>query len=159
MLPRYFSYRHFRHMQGEQMIFLSFCIKIIKARVINWFSYIDYHIVVVHGPLIEIYIPLKATTAYQFSFDQMKDVENRVISHICNEPVENLVLPISVDECYYNEGNPELLGMTDLEKNEEVFIYRIGSKSIIIHGRARWTPLSGSDRGKTSGKQYGNKCQ
>ena len=108
------------------MIFMSFCIKIIKARVINWFSYIDYHIVVVHGPLIEIYIPIKVTTAYQFSFDQMKDVENRVISHICNEPVENLVLPISVDECYYNEGNPELLGMTDLEKNEEVFIYRIG---------------------------------
>ena len=117
-------------------------------------------IVVVHRSLVgnNLY-PEKVTTAYQFSFDQMKDVENRVISHICNEPVENLVLPISVDECYYNEGNPELLGMTDLEKNEEVFIYRIGSKSIIIHGRARWTPLSGSDRGKTSGKQYGNKCQ
>ena len=73
-----------------------------------------------------IYLWLKVTAAHQFSFDQMKDVENRVISHICNEPVENLVLPNSVDECYYNEGNPELLGMTDLEKSEEVFIYRTG---------------------------------
>ena len=69
---------------------------------------------------------MKVTAAHQFSFDQMKDVENRVVSHICNEPVENLVLPNSVDECYYNEGNPELLGMTDLERSEEVFIYRTG---------------------------------
>ena len=73
-----------------------------------------------------IYLRIKATAAHQFSFDQMKNVENRVISHICNEPVENLVLPNSVDECYYNEGNPELLGMTDLERSEEVFTYRNG---------------------------------
>ena len=73
-----------------------------------------------------IYLRIKATAAHQFSFDQMKNVENRVISHICDEPVENLVLPNSVDECYYNEGNPELLGMTDLERSEEVFTYRNG---------------------------------